>query len=438
MKVSIFGLGYVGVVTAACLTEEGHEVVGVDLSQDKVDIINNGQCPIVEPGLEDLIRKGHNAGKLRATVNPTEAVVQTDVSLVCVGTPSRTNGSLDLHSLEAVAKQIGEALREKKSRHCVVLRSTVLPGTTRQLVIPLLETSSRKLAHKDFDVCFNPEFLREGSSIKDFYKPPFTVIAQETSEGGDAVAKLYKGVDGPQERTTYEVAEMLKYTCNCYHAIKVAFANEIGVLCKSMGVDSHRVMQVFALDTKLNISTAYLKPGFAFGGSCLPKDLRALTYKAREKDLEVPVLTSVMESNRVHIQRVVDHIVSLKKKKLGFLGLSFKAGTDDLRESPIVPVIESLIGKGFRVKIYDADVQLASIFGANKKYIEHEIPHISSLMHSKIDDVIRDSDVIVVSKFDKEYPESLAPYIGKKFILDLVRLPIDGELETDLYDGICW
>ena len=438
MKVSIFGLGYVGVVTAACLTDEAHEVVGVDLNRDKVEIINKGLCPIVEPGLDELIRKGHKTGKLRAMVDPVEAVLQTDVSLVCVGTPSRANGSLDLHSLEAVATQIGEALRKKKSWHCVVLRSTVLPGTTRNKVIPLLEASSKKRAHKDFDVCFNPEFLREGSSIKDFYSPPFTIIAQETARGGDAVEDLYRKVKGPQERTAYEVAEMVKYTCNCYHAVKVTFANEIGVLCKSMGMDSHKVMELFALDTKLNISAAYLKPGFAFGGSCLPKDLRALTYKAKEKDLEVPVLTSIMESNRLHIQRVVEQIAALKKKKLGFLGLSFKAGTDDLRESPIVPVIESLIGKGFRVKIYDADVQMASIFGANKKYIEQEIPHISSLMHAKISDVIGDSDVIVVSKFDKEYSTALTPYLGKKAIIDLVRLSIDRESKPDMYDGICW
>lgn len=438
MKVSIFGLGYVGVVTAACLTKADYEVWGVDVNEDKVGMMKAGQCPIVEPGLEDLLRGGHERGKLHATTDAAEAVLGTDVSLICVGTPSKRNGSLDLHGVEVVAQQIGEVLRNKKGHHCIILRSTVLPGTTRNLLIPALEAASHKRVHKDFDVCFNPEFLREGSSIKDFYKPPFTIIGQETGRGGDAVAALYKGVEGPLERTTYEVAEMVKYACNAYHAIKVTFANEIGVLCKSMGVDSHRVMELFVLDRKLNISQAYLKPGFAFGGSCLPKDLRALMYKAKEQDIEIPVLGSAMESNRLHIQRVVDQIAAMKRKKLGFLGLSFKVGTDDLRESPIVPVIEALIGKGFKVKIYDADVHLASIFGANKKYIEHEIPHISTLMHTKIEEVIRESDVIVVSKPDKEYKEALTPYLGKKTIIDLVRLQFESETKPEHYDGICW
>jgi GDP-mannose 6-dehydrogenase len=438
MKVSIFGLGYVGVVTAACLTKADCDVWGVDVNDDKVGMMNAGQCPIIEPGLDDLIKEGHQRGKLHATTDATEAVLTTDVSLVCVGTPSKRNGSLDLHGVEIVAQEIGEALRQKKGHHCVILRSTVMPGTTRNLLIPTLEAASQKKVHKDFDVCFNPEFLREGSSIKDFYKPPFTVIGQETSRGGDAVVALYKGVDGPQERTTYEVSEMLKYACNAYHAIKVTFANEIGVICKSMGIDSHRVMELFALDKKLNISSAYLKPGFAFGGSCLPKDLRALMYKAKEQDIDIPVLGSAMESNRLHIQRVVDQIANMKRKKLGFLGLSFKAGTDDLRESPIVPVIESLIGKGFKVKIYDADVHLASIFGANKKYIEHEIPHISTLMSTKIDEVIRESDVIVVSKPENEYKEALVPYLGKKTIIDLVRIPFNIDTKPEHYDGICW
>ncbi len=438
MKISIFGLGYVGVVTAACLSDADHEVWGVDANKDKVDMMTRGQCPIVEPGLEDLLRKGHARGHIRALLDPIEAVLKTDISLICVGTPSKSNGSLDLHSLETVARQMGEALRQKNSYHCFVLRSTVLPGTTRNVLIPLLETTSKKRACEDFDVCFNPEFLREGSAIKDFYNPPFTVIAQERNRAGDAVEELYKRVKGPRERTTYEVAEMLKYTCNGYHALKVGFANEIGVLCKSMGIDSHRVMELFAMDTKLNISPAYLKPGFAFGGSCLPKDLRAITYKAKENDLELPILSSIMESNRLHIQRVIDRIARMKRKKLGFLGLSFKTGTDDLRESPIVPVIESLIGKGFKVKIYDPDVQLASIFGANKQYIEQEIPHISALMHTKIDEVIQDSDVIIVSKLDKSYGEALASCLNKKIILDLVRFPLHTQGKPELYDGICW
>jgi GDP-mannose 6-dehydrogenase len=438
MKISIFGLGYVGVVTAACLTKAGHEVWGVDVNSDKVEIINAGRCPIIEPGLEELIHDGHNRKMLQATTDAVEAVLMTDISLICVGTPSKTNGSLDLHGVELVSRQIGEAIRRKNGYHCVVLRSTVLPGTTRNVVIPALETASKKQAHKDFDVCFNPEFLREGSSIKDFYHPPFTAIGQENDRGGDLVASLYSGVEGPLQKTSYEVAEMVKYACNAYHALKVTFANELGVLCKSLGIDSHRVMELFVLDKKLNVSAAYLRPGFAFGGSCLPKDLKALMYKAKEKDLEVPVLGAVMESNRLHIQRVIDQIAGMRRKRLGFLGLSFKAGTDDLRESPIVPVIESLIGKGFTVRIYDADVHLARIFGANKKYIEQEIPHISTLMHAKIDDVIRESDVIVISKLEKEYTDALTPYLGSKTIIDLVRLPFPTKATLDHYDGICW
>lgn len=438
MKVSIFGLGYVGVVTAACLAKADFEVAGVDVTEDKVGMMNAGRCPIIEPGLDDLIREGHRKGRLGATTDATEAVLRSDISLVCVGTPSKRNGSLDLHSVEVVARQIGEALRAKNGHHCVVLRSTVLPGTTRNLLIPALERASQKQAHRDFDVCFNPEFLREGTSIKDFYKPPFTVIGQETRRGGDAVAALYTGVDGPEQRTSYEVAEMLKYACNAYHAVKVTFANEVGVMCKSMGIDSHRVMELFALDRKLNISAAYLRPGFAFGGSCLPKDLRALMYKAKEQDVEIPVIGSALESNRLHIQRVIDHIATMKGKRLGFLGLSFKAGTDDLRESPIVPVIESLIGKGFKVAIYDADVHLASIFGANKRYIEQEIPHISTLLSTRIEDVIRESEVVVVSKPDKEYVEALSPYLDSKTIIDLVRIPYRMEAKPERYDGICW
>jgi GDP-mannose 6-dehydrogenase len=438
MNVSIFGLGYVGVVTAACLTRARHVVWGVDVNQDKVDMINAGRSPIIEPGVDELVRDGRAGARLRATTDPTEAVLNTDISLICVGTPSQRNGSLDLQGVEAVARQIGAVLRRKEARHAVALRSTVLPGTTRGLLIPALAAASAKAPHEDFDICFNPEFLREGSSLRDFDSPPFTVIGEERAGCGEMVMRLYEGVAGPVERTTLEVAEMLKYACNAYHALKVTFANEVGVLCKSLAIDSHRVMDLFVQDRKLNISSAYLKPGFAFGGSCLPKDLRALLYKAKEQDVDMPVLTSVMESNRAHVERAIEQIAQHKRKNIGFLGLSFKAGTDDLRESPIVKVIESLIGKGFSVRIYDSDVELARIFGANKKYIEHEIPHISTLLRASLHELIETSDVLVVAKHDEQFQTALVPFLDGKVVVDLVRLPFATGAKGERYDGICW
>lgn len=438
MKVSLFGLGYVGCVTAACLAKSGHEVVGVDVNAEKVEMINAGKSPIIERGLDQIILERRNLGSLKATTDPVEAVFCTEVTLVCVGTPSNGNGSLNLKAVKSVGRQIGQALKAKDSYHCVVFRSTVLPGTVRNMLIPILSESSQKTAHRDFDVCFNPEFLREGSAIHDFYNPPFTAVGCATSRAGDTVAKLYNGVTGSLEQTTFEIAEMLKYACNSFHALKVSFANEIGSLCKVLGIDSHRVMDLFTRDEKLNISTAYLMPGFAFGGSCLPKDIRALLYKARELDLEIPLLSSVLESNRLHIQRLLERILHTKQKNVGILGLSFKAGTDDLRDSPTVMLVESLLGKGCHVKIYDSEVLLAKIFGANKTYIEHEIAHISSLMCSQIEEVLKDSDVIVVAKKQDYINAAIKPYLGKKMVFDLVR--IGGGLceYREKYDGICW
>ena len=438
LKISIFGLGYVGCVTAACLAKAGHPVWGVDINRDKVAMINAGRSPIIEKGLEEIIVETTKRGSLRATIDPFEAVRSTEVSLVSVGTPSNGNGSLDLRGIMAVSQQIGEALRKKRSYHCVVFRSTVLPGTVRNILTPILNEESRKQVQRDFDVCYNPEFLREGSSIADFYHPPFTVIGQDIARGGDVVACLYAGIDAPLERTTYEVAEMVKYACNSFHALKVTFANEIGILCKSLHIDSHRVMELFALDKKLNISEAYLKPGFAFGGSCLSKDLRALLYKAKELDLTTPVLASVLESNRLHVDRIIDRILRTKRKTIGILGLSFKAGTDDLRESPIVTLIEALIGKGCQVSIYDPDVLPARIFGANRDFIEQEIPHISTLMHSTSDDVIRASEVLVVCKQDGNFKEALGPYLKEKIIFDLVRISPNLSTMPESYEGICW
>lgn len=438
MRVSLFGLGYVGCVTAACLAKCGHEVWGVDVSADKVGMINAGKSPIIEKGLGDLIEEGHANGRFRATTDPAEAVLKTEVSLVCVGTPSNGNGSLDLKAVKTVARQIGEVLREKSGGHCVVFRSTVVPGTVRDVLIPILNEASNKTAHVDFDVCFNPEFLREGSAINDFYNPPFTAVGCATAGGAETVSRLYADVAASVERTSFEVAEMLKYACNGFHALKVTFANEIGSLCKGLGIDSHRVMDLFTRDQKLNISKAYLTPGFAFGGSCLPKDLRALLYKSKQLDLDSPLLSSVLASNQLHIQRLIDRILSTRQKRVGILGLSFKAGTDDLRDSPTVVLAESLLGKGCRIKIYDSEVSLAKIFGANKAYIEHEIAHISTLMCSRIDEVLEESDVIVVSKQQNEIRDGLKPYFGKKMIFDLVRIVPNPCHRLENYDGICW
>lgn len=438
MKASLFGLGYVGCVTAACLAKCGHEVWGVDINADKVGMINAGKSPIIENGLEELILEGNRNGRFRATTDVNEALLNTDVSLICVGTPSNGNGSLDLKAVKAVTEQIGKALREKNSYHCVVFRSTMLPGTVREILVPILVESSQKTAHGDFDVCFNPEFLREGSAIHDFYHPPFTAVGCMTYRGGDTVARLYEGVEGSMETTSYEVAEMLKYACNSFHALKITFANEIGSLCKGMGIDSHSVMDLFTRDQKLNISKAYLKPGFAFGGSCLPKDLRALLYKSKELDLESPLLSAVVDSNDLHIQSLIERILATKQKKIGILGLSFKAGTDDLRDSPTVMLVESLLGKGCRIKIYDSEVSLARIFGANKAYIEHEISHISTLMCSQIEQVLGESDVIVVAKHQDDIIEGLKPYLGKKLVFDLVRIISSSCEQPEKYDGICW
>jgi GDP-mannose 6-dehydrogenase len=438
MKISVFGMGYVGCVTAACLANSGHEVWGVDINPDKIALINAGKSPIGEEGIDSMISEGRRRGALQATPDPLQAVLATDLSLVCVGTPSNGNGSLDLDAVARVSQEIGQALKQKDAYHCVVFRSTVLPGTIRQVLIPILEKASRKVAHRDFDVCMNPEFLREGSSVADFHHPPFIIIGEETPRGGSLVVRMYDGISAPLERTSYEVAEIVKYACNSFHALKVTFANEIGALCKEVGVDGHRVMQLFSMDRKLNISPAYLKPGFAFGGPCLPKDLRALLYMAKELDLHLPLLSSVLESNRIHLQRVIDWVLGTREKRVAVLGLSFKPGTDDLRESPIVSLIETLIGKGFQVRVYDPDVALSRIFGTNRQFIEKEIPHISSLISSDLQEVLRNSEVIVVCKAGADLFPALAAHAGRKCVLDLVRLPFDEAASANQYEGIAW
>jgi GDP-mannose 6-dehydrogenase len=438
MRLSVFGIGYVGCVSAACFAKAGHEVIGVDVNPTKVGIINSGKSPIVETGIEELIAATVSASRLTATTNSAEAIMNSEASLVCVGTPSNANGSLNLGHVKHVCEEIGAALKNKPGRHTVVIRSTMLPGTIESLVVPTLEQSSGKQAGKDFGVCINPEFLREGSSLKDFYAPPFTLIGADDEGTAALVRQLYADIEAPLFVTSLKTAEMVKYACNCFHALKVSFANEIGNICKAVGIDSHEVMKVFSQDTKLNLSPYYLTPGFAFGGSCLPKDLRAINYKAKQLDVEVPVLSSILTSNRLQIERAVNMVLQTGKKRVGVLGFSFKAGTDDLRESPMVTLIETLIGKGLQLALYDRDVSLAKLFGANKQYIEREIPHISQLMRGSVDEVLQDSEVLVIGNKAREFQDIEGRIRKGQVVLDLVRLFDRSVGEDGSYQGICW
>jgi GDP-mannose 6-dehydrogenase len=437
MRISVFGLGYVGCISAACFAKEGHDVIGVDVNSTKVDIINRGESPIVEAGIGEIIHEMVSSGHLHATTDPGQAIQNSDVSVVCVGTPSNANGSLDLTHVKRVCEEIGAQLQEKTQRHTVVIRSTMLPGTVENVVVPKLEEYSGNKAGKNFAVCINPEFLREGTSVKDFYAPPFTLIGADNEETATLVRQLYAGIDAPVFVTAVKTAEMVKYVSNCFHALKVSFANEIGNICKALVIDSHEVMNVFCQDTKLNLSSYYLKPGFAFGGSCLPKDLRAINYKAKQLDVEVPVLSAILPSNRLQIQHAVEMVLQTGKKRVGVFGFSFKAGTDDLRESPMVSLIEALIGKGLQLTIYDREVSLARLFGANKEYIEREIPHIAQLMRGSIQEVLRESEVLIVGNRAEEFRAIESQVANDQLILDLVRL-FDRTSSEDHYEGICW
>ncbi|HZX25973.1 MAG TPA: UDP-glucose/GDP-mannose dehydrogenase family protein [Telluria sp.] len=436
MRISIFGLGYVGAVSAGCLAVDGHTVIGVDPNQTKVDLINEGQTPIIEKDIGEMIARSVREGLLRATVDVRAAVHDSDLSLICVGTPSQLNGNLDLSAVRKVCEQIGAALREKDGFHVVVARSTMLPGSMRSVVIPTLEEASGKTAGVDFGVCNNPEFLREGTAVYDYHHPPKTVIGETDTKAGDVLVELYTKLDAPLVRTDVETAEMVKYTDNAWHAIKVAFANEIGNLCKAVHIDGHKVMDIFCRDTKLNLSPYYMKPGFAFGGSCLPKDVRALTYKARSLDLEMPLLNAVLPSNQHQVQRGIAMITAKDKRKIGVLGFSFKAGTDDLRESPLVDVIEHLIGKGYELRLYDRNVKLAALTGANQDYILNRIPHISKLMVDTMDEVLRFAEVIVIGNGAAEFRDVLHRLRREQTVVDLVR--IADQPSGEHYDGICW
>lgn len=437
MRISVFGLGYVGIVTSACLAKAGHKIIGVDPNPTKVDLINRGQTPIVEDDVESMIVESVRSGNLQATDDAHQAILDTEISLICVGTPSKQNGDLDLTYVRRVCSEIGASLAEKDDFHVVVVRSTMLPGSVRSVVIPTLTEAAGEAASDRFGVCINPEFLREGTAVYDYYNPPKTVIGEQDSRSGALTSSLYDGLTAPLVRTSIEVAEMIKYVDNSWHALKVAFGNEIGAICKGVGVDSHAVMDVFLQDTKLNISKTYLRPGFAFGGSCLPKDLRAINYRAKSLDLDVPLLRSVLPSNRVHIDRAIDMVTAAGRKKVSILGLSFKPGTDDLRESPILETAERLLGKGFDLRIFDRNVQLARLMGANRDYLLNSIPHISNLLVDDLEQVLEHGDTIVIGNFSPEFATAISKLGSSKRIIDLVRLP---ELPTDSdhYEGIAW
>jgi GDP-mannose 6-dehydrogenase len=437
MKISIFGLGYVGAVSAACLAERGHTVTGVDPNADKVELINSGRAPVVEAELGELTREAVLAGRLRATRDPLSAVLESEITFVCVPTPSQPNGNLDFRYIERVCGEIGAALREKRAFHVVVVRSTILPGTLKGLVIPTLERTSGRRAGEDFGVCHNPEFLRESTAVADFRNPAKTVISATDARSGDILQSLYEGLPGQVIRCPMEVGEMVKYADNTWHATKITFANEIGKICKSLGLDSHAVMDIFCKDAKLNLSPYYLKPGFAFGGSCLPKDLRAITYHARSHDVSTPLLNSLMYSNGEQIEQGIAMVLAARHKKVGVLGFSFKAGTDDLRESPLVEMIERLIGKGFDLRLYDRNVNLAKLTGANREYIMKSIPHIERLMVATVQEVLDHAQVIVIGNRAEEFAGLAGRLRPEQLVIDLVRIRQIEERHAN-YAGICW
>jgi GDP-mannose 6-dehydrogenase len=437
LKISVFGLGYVGTVSAGCLAQDGHDVIGVDPVRTKVDMISAGRCPIIEADIGEIIAAAVKSGRLRTTGDQDEAIRETELSFVCVGTPSQANGNLDLTHIRRVCEMIGKSLKNKPGRHTVVIRSTILPGTMHQIVIPILEESSGKKAGVDFGVCNNPEFLREGSAVKDFNLPPKTVIGELDVASGDLLEVLYAKLRAPFIRTDIETAEMVKYVDNSWHALKIGFANEIGNLCKSFSIDAHEVMKIFCQDKKLNISPAYLLPGFAFGGSCLPKDLRAMAYKAKMHDLELPIMNAILPSNELQVAKGVQLITAKGQKRVGVLGFSFKAGTDDLRESPMIDVIERLIGKGYDLRIYDRNVNLASLVGANRDFILNHIPHISRLMVNRIDAVLDHAQTIVIGNKDPEFQSVIGRLRDGQNLVDFVRVT-NHRSENGKYDGICW
>ena len=438
MKISIFGLGYVGAVSLACLARDHHEVVGVDVDRTKLDLIAEGKTPVVEEGMVDLMRSVVKSGRVSVTTDALQAVLSTDISLVCVGTPSAANGSQDQTAVLRLAETIGLALKQKTNVHVIVFRSTLVPGTVEDVLRPIIERHSGKRDGVGFHLCFQPEFLREGSSIRDYDKPPFTIVGANHAAAADQLRLLFGHLPAKFLQTSVRAAEMMKYCCNNFHALKITFANETARLCGALGVDAFEVMNLVCQDTQLNISPAYLKPGFAFGGSCLPKDLRATAYLAKTHDVDVPMLAAILQSNQAHLDVAFQKVLASGCRKVGFLGLSFKTGTDDLRESPLVMLAEQLIGKGVQLTVYDPEVHLSQLLGANRRYIEQHLPHIGQLVQADIAAVINQSELIVVGLSGAAIADALATHTraGQK-VLDLVNLPNrDGIAAT--VEGLCW
>ena len=421
MRVSVFGLGYVGCVTSTCLAEAGHDVVGVDVNQDKVDMINRAVPPLVEPGLGDVLSKVVESGRLRATPSTEEAVKATDLALICVGTPGRASGQLDDSALDRVGLQIGRALRSRTTPFTVVLRSTVVPGTTERVLLPAVARGTAGASFAPLGIAVNPEFMREGSSLRDFTHPPMTLVGSDDPDTVSQLESLYWTVEAPFVHTSVRTAEMVKYACNAFHALKVCFANEMADVCDALGADAQEVMRIFRMDKKLNVSEAYLRPGFAFGGSCLPKDLRALLHAARTADVMPTLLTAILPSNEVQVRHAVEAVLATRRRRVGVVGLAFKAGTDDLRESPMVTLVETLIGKGLDVRILDRNVNIARLTGANRRYIEEEIPHIAAVMCEDVPSLLADSEVLVIGSAGEDAAHALAEAGPDRVVIDLTR-----------------
>ena len=438
MNISIFGLGYVGAVSLACLARDGHRVVGVDVDQAKLDLIAAGRTPVVEEGMVQLMADTVASGRVSVSRDTRQAVLETDVSLICVGTPSAPNGSQDQTAMLRLAHDLGAAMREKPVTHVFVFRSTLVPGTVEDVLRPIIEAESGKKDGVDFHVCFQPEFLREGTSIRDYDKPPFTVVGANAPEPAAKLRELFGHLPGEFHVTSIRAAEMAKYTCNNFHALKITFANETARLCDALGVDPFEVMDLVCKDRQLNISPAYLKPGFAFGGSCLPKDLRATIHLAKTHDVELPMQAAITTSNRAHIDLAIAKVAATAKRRIGMIGLSFKTGTDDLRESPLVLLAEHFIGKGCTILVYDPEVHLSSLLGANRRYIEQHLPHIGSLIRNDIAEVIAGSDVLVVGLGDAGVVAALAQHTRpEQTIIDLINIADRTALRGE-YVGLCW
>lgn len=438
MKISVFGLGYVGAVSCGCLPELGHEVIGVDTNPLKIKMINDGQSPVVEDGINELILAAVKAGNLRATHDVEYAVLNSDVSLISVATPSNPDYSPNLTAVDAVVRSIGSALRKKTGPHVIVLRSTVQPGTTANRILPILLESSGRAIGQGLSLVFNPEFLREGSSVKDFHQPPQTVVGSFDEAGYVAMAQMYAGLPGAFVRTSTEIAESVKYLCNVFHALKIVFANEAGSVLKASGLDSREVMKIFCQDTQLNISAAYLRPGFAFGGSCLPKEVKGFLTLARELNVPIPALGGLLDSNELHIKRAYDLVARDGRRKVALFGLAFKPGTDDMRDSPLVALAERLVGKGFEIAIYDSFVKLSRLLGKNKEFIEREIPHLDRLLRESPESALHEADVIVIGHADAQVRQTIIARASGRRIVDLSGYADLGKIPGAEYEGICW